>query len=566
MSRNHNGASDETTLPAHSAAEPTNNPDENDVNGDQRVATSSGTSSPSLPKTGKLTSSHTTGNLPDSTAASMPDAVGDQKTSRSSGGGGDTDGEDIPPSKRLKADEGGGDTPTSEARPPGSSSTALEPRDDANPASNKSSTSTGVDVEMGTSGGGTSVASSSNPETPVILSELPVQTPASNFAKATPTTSSATHDACKDDELQENIRTEDSNDRPEIDGVKKSDDGQVVVEEPGRIASSVPTTPIAAVERRHSTEGSTSPSDLSSSSRGGGNGDMAGADGRDGSISPYSATYHYLPEVPPAPPSTPASEAAFPWMGSTSGGEEGAEKIASIDSSTANSRFAGLVESVATPLPIYAPVQNAKLLEEQLLLSEGAVTPAPTRGKQPSIPSGGSSSFDGYHQQRQHQQEAMTPQPKAAGASRNEGSETAEGGVTHRRGHGGTTPSTTPLTDDFSEWAVGDRYKLLRILGRGSYGEVAQALDLSQGRPDAYVAIKRIQSPFDQEVDAVRLFREIHILRRLRGHECIIQLLDVVQPPSDDLDDFHDLYMVFECTYVFYVICSILASARRQVS
>ena len=65
---------------------------------------------------------------------------------------------------------------------------------------------------------------------------------------------------------------------------------------------------------------------------------------------------------------------------------------------------------------------------------------------------------------------------------------------------------------------------------------------------DAYVAIKRILSPFDQEIDAVRLYREIHILRRLRGHSCIINLLDIVQPPTDDLDDFHDLYLVFECT------------------
>lgn len=108
-------------------------------------------------------------------------------------------------------------------------------------------------------------------------------------------------------------------------------------------------------------------------------------------------------------------------------------------------------------------------------------------------------------------------------------------------------PAKRPLPEDFSDWAVGERYELVRILGRGSYGEVAQAIDLSVGRRDAYVAIKRIQSPFDQEVDAVRLYREVHILRRMRGHECIIQLLDVVQPPSEDLDDFHDLYLVFEC-------------------
>lgn len=115
--------------------------------------------------------------------------------------------------------------------------------------------------------------------------------------------------------------------------------------------------------------------------------------------------------------------------------------------------------------------------------------------------------------------------------------------------------STAPKlpTDDFSDWAVGDRYELVRILGRGSYGEVAQAIDTNHpDDDDHYVAIKRIQSPFDQQVDAVRLYREIHILRQMQEgcpHECLIQLLDVVQPPTDDLDDFHDLYLVFECTY-----------------
>jgi hypothetical protein len=150
------------------------------------------------------------------------------------------------------------------------------------------------------------------------------------------------------------------------------------------------------------------------------------------------------------------------------------------------------LEGLMTPLP-YKAVQNADLLLRQQLLADGSATPAPTKRAPP-------------------------PQPK---------------------------PSS--LADDFSDWEVGERYKLQRMLGRGSYGEVAQALDLHQGRTDAYVAIKRIPSCFDQELDAIRLFREIHLLRRLRGHECVIQLLDVVQPPTDDLKDFHDLYLVFEC-------------------
>ena len=154
------------------------------------------------------------------------------------------------------------------------------------------------------------------------------------------------------------------------------------------------------------------------------------------------------------------------------------------------------LEGMSTPLPYASAVRNADQLEREQMLSDGAATPAPTRPAS----------------------NRTAPDPPS---------------------------DTKQLVDDFTDWAVGERYKLVRMLGRGSYGEVAQAFDLQNNNTS--VAIKRIQSPFDQEVDAVRLFREIHILRRLRGHECVVDLLDVVQPPTNDLEDFHDLYLVFEC-------------------
>ena len=196
----------------------------------------------------------------------------------------------------------------------------------------------------------------------------------------------------------------------------------------------------------------------------------------------------FVQEVPPAPPSTPASSISPHWDDGNSG--------------------------TLTPLPI-ATLKNAQMLEEEQMLMEGAVTPAPPR----DVDSGGEKR-----------------------AARN----------------------IPVLPGEFEDWAVGDRYEMVRILGRGSYGEVAQAKDLSVGRPDAFVAIKRIQSPFDQEVDSIRLYREMHILRHMRGHDCIIQLLNVIQPPTDDLDDFHDLYLVFECKYAvsraFFVISMVISS------
>ena len=113
---------------------------------------------------------------------------------------------------------------------------------------------------------------------------------------------------------------------------------------------------------------------------------------------------------------------------------------------------------------------------------------------------------------------------------------------------------TTTSICTAAEWpkAVSDIYEPVHYLGKGGFACVllGKSKKPTPNGEDAYVAIKRIQSPFDQEVDAVRLFREIHILRRLKGHDCVIDLLDVVQPPTDDLDDFHDLYLVFECTYL----------------
>jgi mitogen-activated protein kinase 1/3 len=94
--------------------------------------------------------------------------------------------------------------------------------------------------------------------------------------------------------------------------------------------------------------------------------------------------------------------------------------------------------------------------------------------------------------------------------------------------------------DQFSDWHVGDRYKCEKVIGKGSYGSVCQAMDLD--RLNVKVAIKRIDGLFDNMADAKRILREIRILRELR-HENIIPIMDIIKPPN--LSTYNELYIVF---------------------
>jgi hypothetical protein len=237
--------------------------------------------------------------------------------------------------------------------------------------------------------------------------------------------------------------------------------------------------------------------------------------------------------IPPAPPSTPASQPStvnisllFDTMTDYSGGPPTA---ASSESMPLSPLF-----------QVGGHVVNDSMVQHSSY-DAGQLTPALTN----------------YVDNRAaYTSRSSTSTPKSS-----RDGETVEATATPRSTH---LPSL-PLPEDFSKWSVGDRYELVRILGRGSYGEVAQAIDRRKTNgmngDVAYVAIKRIQSPFEQQLDAIRLYREIHILRRMkeggegttnsaqsimaRHHDCIIQLLDVVQPAG--LNDFHELYLVFEC-------------------
>lgn len=68
--------------------------------------------------------------------------------------------------------------------------------------------------------------------------------------------------------------------------------------------------------------------------------------------------------------------------------------------------------------------------------------------------------------------------------------------------------------------AEGRRYTVHEVIGKGSYGTVCAATDNMTGER---VAIKRISKVFDNVADAVRILREIKLLRLLR-HPDVVQV------------------------------------------
>lgn len=92
----------------------------------------------------------------------------------------------------------------------------------------------------------------------------------------------------------------------------------------------------------------------------------------------------------------------------------------------------------------------------------------------------------------------------------------------------------------FTDWEIGDDYAITKIIGKGSYGDVAEAVQKSTGRK---VAIKRIYRIFEDLVDCKRILREIALLRQLK-HANVVGLIDIVEPKNPD--SFDSLYLVME--------------------
>ncbi|CAN8269333.1 unnamed protein product [Cochlearia groenlandica] len=92
----------------------------------------------------------------------------------------------------------------------------------------------------------------------------------------------------------------------------------------------------------------------------------------------------------------------------------------------------------------------------------------------------------------------------------------------------------------FTEYGDANRYQIIEVIGKGSYGVVCAAIDTHTGDK---VAIKKINDVFEHASDALRILREVKLLRLLR-HPDIVEIKSIMLPPSKR--EFKDIYVVFE--------------------
>jgi serine/threonine protein kinase len=92
----------------------------------------------------------------------------------------------------------------------------------------------------------------------------------------------------------------------------------------------------------------------------------------------------------------------------------------------------------------------------------------------------------------------------------------------------------------FTEYGEASHYEIQEVIGKGSYGVVAAAVDTRTGQR---VAIKKINDVFEHVSDATRILREIKLLRLLR-HPDIVEIKHIMLPPSRR--EFRDIFIVFE--------------------
>jgi mitogen-activated protein kinase 1/3 len=101
-------------------------------------------------------------------------------------------------------------------------------------------------------------------------------------------------------------------------------------------------------------------------------------------------------------------------------------------------------------------------------------------------------------------------------------------------------PSKVTLPRTSNGWTLPDHYEVIKNIGKGSYGSVAECYDKKK---EITVAAKQLKGLFEDLVDCKRILREMAILTRLDS-DSVVRVHDIVIPES--IDSFKELYIVLE--------------------
>lgn len=82
------------------------------------------------------------------------------------------------------------------------------------------------------------------------------------------------------------------------------------------------------------------------------------------------------------------------------------------------------------------------------------------------------------------------------------------------------------------------KYEIIQKIGKGAYGVVWKAIDISQKK---LIALKKIFDAFQTDTDSQRTYREVAFLREFGSHPNIIKLQKIIKSNNDK-----DLYLVFD--------------------
>jgi len=102
-----------------------------------------------------------------------------------------------------------------------------------------------------------------------------------------------------------------------------------------------------------------------------------------------------------------------------------------------------------------------------------------------------------------------------------------------------------------------DYYQPTRILGRGAYATVCEAVNK---RTEKSVAIKKNKNVFQELCDAKRILREIKLLMHFK-HDDIIDLISVIPPAEDEIETFEDVYLVM--TKMETTLAKVIKSSQK---